>query len=211
MIIVDKKVQQYCADYTSPPPQLLQDLDRETHLKTMLPQMLSGPVQGRLLHFLVQLHQPKSILELGTFTGYATLFMAEALPDNGKIISVDYDEEILAFANKYIQQTQHKDKIKLTHSSVLDFLSSDSNHYDFVFIDAHKTEYIEYYKLIIDRVNSGGLIIADNVLWSQKVVYERSDTIARTLHEFNEMILADDRVENLLLPFRDGFNIIRKK
>jgi caffeoyl-CoA O-methyltransferase len=173
--------------------------------------MISGPLQGRLLTMLCHLIQPKTILELGTFTGYATLCMAEGLASGGTIISIDHNEEILHQAQKNINKSKYKANIELHHGDGKTIIPSLNHSFDFVFIDASKRDYSIYYDLIIDKLRRGGLILADNILWSEKVIAKKRDSLTMELDAFNKKVVNDDRVENFILPFRDGINMIRKK
>jgi len=211
MIQINKDLYQYCVDHSEPISELLQDIERTTYLKTILPQMLSGPLQGRLLAMICHLIQPSCILELGTFTGYATLCMAEGLAPDGKIISIDHNEEILYQAQKNIDKSKYKDRIELHHGDAKKIIPSIDMTFDFIFIDASKRDYSIYYDLLIDKLRKGGLILADNILWSEKVIAKKRDSMTMELDAFNKKVLQDDRVDNFILPFRDGINMIRKK
>jgi len=211
MIQINKDLYQYCVDHSEPISELLQDIERTTYLQTILPQMLSGPLQGRLLAMICHLIQPSYILELGTFTGYATLCMAEGLAPDGKIISVDHNEELLYQAQKNIDKSKYKDRIELHHGDAKKIIPFLDMTFDFIFIDASKRDYSIYFDLLIDKLRKGGLILADNILWSEKVIAKKRDSMTMELDAFNKKVLHDDRVENFILPFRDGINMIRKK
>ncbi|MBX2876190.1 MAG: O-methyltransferase [Saprospiraceae bacterium] len=202
---------QYCEALSTPPSPLMEALERETHLKTLAPQMLSGHLQGQLLQMLCQLKQPKQVLEIGTFTGYATLYMAAGLPEDGLIHTIEANPELEYLIRKYIEQAHFQDKIQLHIGKAEALIPELPGHFDFVFLDAGKLDYPLFYDLIIDRVTSGGLIIADNVLWSGKVVQNRQDKDTQALHAFNQKIQDDPRVNNLILPIRDGLLIAQKK
>ncbi len=204
-----KQLTAYCEKLSESPAQLLDELERETNLKTLAPQMLSGPLQGRLLAMLSHLVQPKQVLEIGTFTGYATLCLAEGLPNDGVIHTIEANPEMEYLIRKYIQKAGLEKQITLHIGQAQDVVPTLSGNFDVVFIDAGKRDYQEYYELIIDRVNPGGLILADNVLWSGKVL-KPNDLDAQTLHDFNQMVHDDDRVAPLILPLRDGLMIARK-
>jgi predicted O-methyltransferase YrrM len=175
--------------------------------------MLSGHLQGRFLSFISKLKQPNLILEIGTYTGYSALCLAEGLAKNGKLISMDVNEETTAFAKSFIQKTQFANNIELIISDANQYIPTINESVDLVFIDADKKNYLNYYHLVFDKIASGGLIIADNVLWSGKITMAQNemdkDTLA--LHQFNEFVQNDSRVENMLLPIRDGLMVIRKK
>ncbi len=173
--------------------------------------MMSGHLQGQVLQLLCQLKQPKQVLEIGTFTGYATLCMATGLPEEGLIHTIEANPELEYLIRKYIDQAHCQDKIQLYIGKAEDIIPKLPGYFDFVFLDAGKLDYPHFYNLVIDRVTSGGLIIADNVLWSGKVVQNRQDKDTKALHAFNQMIQDDPRVSNLILPIRDGLLIAQKK
>jgi predicted O-methyltransferase YrrM len=172
--------------------------------------MLSGHLQGRFLSFLSTLQQPTFILEIGTYTGYSALCLAEGLKENGKLITIDPNEETNVFAKKFIEQSSIKNKIELVEGDAQEIIPELKQKFDLVFIDADKKNYPNYYDLIIDKVNSGGLIIVDNVLWSGKVLDEKKDSDTQIIHDFNQKVNNDSRVLNILLPVRDGLMIMRK-
>ena len=213
MEFITKELSDYCESNTSPETDILAQLNRETHLKVVSPRMLSGHLQGRFLSFISKLQQPKLILEIGTYTGYSALCLAEGLAENGKLISIDVNEETSAFAKLFIEKTEYENKIDLVLADAKDYIPTIKESIDLVFIDADKKNYINYYHLVIDKLNKGGLIIADNVLWSGKITMPEStmdkETIA--LHQFNQFVQQDNRVENMLLPIRDGLMVVRKK
>ena len=213
MEFIDKSLSNYCQNNTSAESDVLEQLNRETHLKVVSPRMLSGHLQGRFLSFISKLKQPNLILEIGTYTGYSALCLAEGLAKNGKLISMDVNEETTAFAKSFIQKTQFANNIELIISDANQYIPTINESVDLVFIDADKKNYLNYYHLVFDKIASGGLIIADNVLWSGKITMAQNemdkDTLA--LHQFNEFVQNDSRVENMLLPIRDGLMVIRKK
>ncbi|MBL7918033.1 MAG: O-methyltransferase [Bacteroidia bacterium] len=213
MEFIDDAIKVYCEKHSEEEGDLLKKLNRETNLKVNQPRMLSGHLQGRFLSFISKIIQPKNILEIGTYTGYSALCLAEGLTDNGKLITIDSNEETNFFAKKYFNESIYKSKIELLEGQALTIIPTLNIGFDLVFIDADKKNYYNYFKAILDKINSGGLIIADNVLWSGKVVMEVSKMDADTLaiHEFNEAVNKDERVESLLLPVRDGLMILRKK
>ena len=213
MEFITKELADYCESKTSEESVVLKELNRETHVKVVSPRMLSGHLQGRFLSFVSKLHQPHFILEIGTYTGYSALCLAEGLQTNGKLISVDVNEETSAFAHSFIKQINHKNSIELVVADAKEFILTINEEIDLVFIDADKKNYLSYYHLVIDKLKTGGLIIADNVLWSGKVTMPEStmDKETKALHEFNTFVHNDNRVENLLLPIRDGLMIVRKK
>ena len=172
--------------------------------------MLSGHLQGRLLSFLSKLIQPQCILEIGTYTGYSALCLAEGLKEGGKLISIDPNEETNFFATKFIQNSSFKNKIELKQGYAQNIIPTLTQSFDIVFIDADKKNYALYYDLVIDKVNSGGLIIADNVLWSGKILDKNKDEDTQAIHDFNVKIAEDKRLSPLLLPVRDGLLLMRK-
>ncbi len=192
---------------------VLEELDRETNLKLLHPRMLSGHIQGKLLQMFSQMIAPTNILELGTFSGYSAICLAKGLKEGGKLISVELNDELKSFASKYIKKSGLENVIKLKIGSALEIIPSLENNFDLVFIDADKKEYLEYYKLVFDKVNPGGYIIADNTLWDGKVVepVAPNDYQTKGVLEFNEFIANDNRVEKVIVPVRDGLTIIRKK
>lgn len=213
MEFISKDLSDYCENNTSPESDLLAKLNRETHLKVVSPRMLSGHLQGRFLSFISKLHQPKLILEIGTYTGYSALCLAEGLREDGKLISIDVNEETTAFARSFIEKTEYANQIELVLADAKNYIPAIKEPIDLVFIDADKKNYLSYYHLVIDKLNQGGLIIADNVLWSGKITMPESEMDKETLalHQFNQFIQQDKRVENILLPIRDGLMVVRKK
>jgi predicted O-methyltransferase YrrM len=201
----------YVTKHSNEEPQILKDLTRETYQKVLLPRMLSGPLQGRFLSVLSKIIRPKKILEIGTYTGYATLCLAEGLAPNGIIDTLDKNEELLDFQRKYFNRSGYGDQINQHLGNAIDIIPKLSSDYDFVFLDADKTNYINYFELIIPKMNSGGVILSDNVLWSGKVIKEADvkDKDTQVLQEFNKLLAIDKRVESVLLPLRDGLTISR--
>lgn len=213
MEFISKDLSDYCENNTSPESEVLVNLNRETHLKVVSPRMLSGHLQGRFLSFISKLQQPKLIVEIGTYTGYSALCLAEGLHPDGKLISIDVNEETSSFAKSFIAKTQYANQIELVLADAKEFVKTIHESIDLVFIDADKKNYLNYYHLIIDKIKSGGLIIADNVLWSGKITMpeEEMDRETLALHQFNQYVQQDNRVENILLPIRDGLMVVRKK
>lgn len=211
MSLINDDMQQLLLRYCEPESELLQKIDRETHLKVLMPRMLSGHYQGRVLSMLSKMVSPTRILEIGTYTGYATLCLAEGLTEDGIIYTLDINEELEDLVRKNFSQSPDRDKIR--------YILGDANHtlegleeiFDLVFIDADKRNNGTYYDLIFNRVRPGGLIIVDNVLWSGKVLDSNPDKDTRNINTFNDKIAGDQRVEKLILPVRDGLFIIRKK
>ena len=191
---------------------LLQRIERETHLEVLQPRMLSGPFQGRLLSLISKLVQPKRILEIGTYTGYSALCLAEGLTKEGKLITLDVNEELHKRVQGYFNASDYSEHIDYRIGDALNLIPALNETWDLVFIDADKKNYLNYYDLVVDRVRSGGLILADNVLWSGKVIDEKAqDKETVLLRQYNERINRDERVENILLPIRDGIMVARKK
>lgn len=213
MEILSSQLESYLEKHISSESELLKRLQRETFQKTTQPQMLSGAHQGRLLSMISKLIRPKTILEIGTFTGYATLCLAEGLAPDGKIITIDRNEELIYLPKKYFAESEFANQIEIKLGNALEVLDELQNKtYDLVFIDADKSNYINYYEKVITQMNSGGVILADNVLWYGKVLEEAkpNDKDTKTLQELNDLVANDPRVESLILPIRDGISIIRK-
>lgn len=213
MEFISKELSDYCENYTTPESTLLAELNRETHLKVVSPRMLSGHLQGRFLSFISKLKQPDLIIEIGTYTGYSALCLAEGLTENGKLISIDVNEETSALAQNYVSKSGLSNQIKLIVADAKEYITTIIEPIDLVFIDADKKNYLAYYHLIIDKLTRGGLVIADNVLWSGKITMHESSMDKETLalHQFNQFVQQDVRVENMLLPIRDGLMVVRKK
>lgn len=212
MDFLPPEIDQYAAEHTKSEPAYLKELERETYLKVLLPRMLSGHMQGRILSMITALLQPKRILEIGTYTGYSALCMAEGLAKGGMLETIDINEELEPLVRKYVKIAGMEDRIQLYYGKALEVIPTLSGEFDLVFIDADKINYSNYFQMVIDRVRKGGLIIADNVLWSGKVAEkkEKIDKDTQALLEFNKMVTEDLRVENVLLPVRDGLMMMRK-
>ena len=210
--IVNNKIEDYIRKNSSKEPEILKDLNKETHLKVLNPRMLSGHIQGRFLSIITKLIKPKKILEIGTYTGYSAICMAEGLIEKGIIHTIDINEELVSIQNKYFAKSKCNNSIIQHVGDARSIIKSINEKFDLVFLDADKENYIEYYELVIEKVKKGGLIIADNVLWTGKVVGPKKDDdeLTQYLIDFNKMINEDDRVENIILPLRDGLNIILK-
>ncbi len=212
MEILPPDLQQYLDNHCDPEPEWLQTINRETYLKVLKPHMLSGHYQGRVLSFLSKVIQPKRILEIGTFTGYATICLAEGLTDDGLIHTIEVNRELEEMLNSHFKLTNVEKKIKL-HFGEAETIIKDLSHeiFDLVFIDADKKNNYTYFELILDKVKTGGLIIIDNVLWKGKVFGNENDTDTNMIRKLNDQITADKRVEKFILPVRDGLLVIRKK
>lgn len=213
MSFLPENIEEYVVNHTQNEPELLRQLNKETWQKVLNPRMLSGGYQGRILSMISKLIQPKTILEIGTYTGYSALCLAEGLQKNGTLFTIDKNVELEDFAKKYFGQSLYKEQIKQLVGNALDIIPTLNEQFDLVFIDADKINYLKYFKLIIDKMNSGGVILSDNVLWSGKVVQkiEPNDKDTKALIEFNKMLKSEDRIETVLLPIRDGLSISRVK
>jgi caffeoyl-CoA O-methyltransferase len=212
MDFLDPEIDQYAQNHSQEEPELLQKLNRETWTKVLQPRMLSGHLQGRTLSFLSKLIQPKAILEIGTYTGYSALCLAEGLAEGGELHTIDINEELEPMIRRYFAATDHVEKLHLHIGNALEIIPSLQKTWDLVFIDADKENYSGYFNLVVEKVRKGGLMIADNVLWSGKVLHEADpkDEETKALQNFNEMVANDPRVEALLLPIRDGLMLLRK-
>ncbi len=211
MSLIKDDLQALLLNFCEPESELLQRIDRETHLKVLMPRMLSGHYQGRVLSMLSKLITPKRILEIGTFTGYATLCLAEGLADDGIIYTLDKNLELEERVRDYFAVSSNPSKIKYIMGDATQTINDLNEIFDLVFIDADKKNNGTYYDLIFDRIRPGGLIIVDNVLWSGKVLTHQQDKDTINISTFNDKVAADERVEKLILPVRDGLFIIRKK
>jgi caffeoyl-CoA O-methyltransferase len=207
------EVEQYAIEHSKPEEAVLEDLNRETWAKVLRPRMLSGHLQGKILETFSYMIQPKRILEVGTYTGYSAICMARGLAKDGKLITIDINDEISHIAQSYFQKAALTDRIELKIGDARNIIPTLTETWDMVFIDADKENYALYFDLIFDHVRPGGFIIADNVLWSGKVMepYDRLDEETKSLVDFNRKIMEDPRVDNVLMPVRDGLMVIRKK
>ena len=213
MEFIDEKLDAYCCDHTSNESALLAKLNRDTHVKILQPRMLSGHFQGRMLSMLSKMIRPERILEIGTYTGYSALCLAEGLTENGQLITIDVNAQLEDFVRDFFAQSDYDKQIDYRIGDAMQLIPTLVDQFDLVFIDADKQNYINYYNLIFDKVKPGGYILSDNVLWSGKVVQQtgKIDKDTQLLQTFNAMIQNDERVENILLPIRDGVMIARKK
>jgi len=206
-----KKIYNYCAEHTTPVSEVLRKLERATNLKTLAPQMASGAFQGKLLEMLVRMSKPKNVLEIGTFTGYSSICIGYALPDGARLQTIEVNRELQNIISEHIEMSGLSEKI-ITHvGDALEIIPTLDMKFDMVFIDAGKRDYGIYYDSIIDMVNPNGIILADNVLWSGKVVDKNKDNDTRIIDDFNKKVYNDARVENITLPIRDGLTIAIKK
>ena len=205
-------IENYVETFTSGESKVLHELNRETNQKFLIPRMLSGHLQGRVLSLFSHLLRPRRILEIGTYTGYSALCLAEGLQSDGKLITIDVNEELEDVVNRYVQKSGLSEKIEFRIGNAMELIPEMNELFDLVFIDADKTNYSNYFDLVIDKVRPGGCIIADNVLWSGKVIHdkENQDEDTTALVAFNQKVQNDPRVENVLMPVRDGLMIARK-
>lgn len=212
MEFLPKEIDEYVLKHTPKESEILHQINRETHLKVMQPRMLSGHFQGQLLKFLVEMIQPKSILEIGTYTGYSAIAMAEGLPENGKLVTIDINLELEKMIDDFISTAKLKDKIVQLTGSALEIIPTLIQRFDLVFIDADKRNYKNYLDLVIDKVNSGGYILTDNVLWSGKVTLpnDQMDLDTKFINEYNEYVQSHPKLKSILLPVRDGLYLSRK-
>jgi caffeoyl-CoA O-methyltransferase len=208
--IVTPDVEQYAADHTSPEPPHLVALAEETRTGTAAPGMMTGKLEGRFLKMLVHLLQPEIVLEIGTFTGYSALSMAEALPPGGRIITCDVSEEHVAIARRHIDASPYADRIELRVGPALDTIAGLQGPFDFVFIDADKTNYRNYYDAVLPKLSDRGAIAIDNVLWSGEVLAPKDDN-GRAIAELNDFVAGDDRVDCVMVTVRDGVTLVRKR
>jgi len=206
-----ENLHKYIEDHSEPESELLEKINRETHLHVLKPRMLSGHLQGRVLSMVSNLIRPKNVLEIGTYTGYSALCMAEGLQKEGTLITLDNNEELSHRTKNYIQSSAYADQIEMIIGNAESIIPTLNQNWDLVFIDADKSNYSNYFDLVIDQVNANGLIIADNVLWSGKVTDPtKKDEDTEALRIFNKKVTKDSRVQNILFPVRDGLMMIRK-
>ena len=211
MDFLSEKIDDYVVNHSQQEPKILQELTKETWQKVLNPRMLSGAFQGRVLSMISKLIRPKNILEIGTYTGYSTLCFAEGLSKDGKIITIDKNEELETLQNKYFEKSGYRSQIQQMVGDATKIIPTLTQQFDLVFIDADKSNYINYFHLIIDKMKPGGIILSDNVLWSGKVVepLNPKDLDTKVLLEYNKLLNIDKRVETVLLPIRDGLTVSR--
>lgn len=211
MHFISEALEDYVAQHSENEPELLARLNKETHQKILQPRMLSGHFQGRVLSMLSKIMHPKHILEIGTYTGYAALCLAEGLAENGTLDTIDNNEELVDFQKKYFDQSSWGKQIHQHLGNALEIIPALNKKFDLVFIDADKENYINYFHMIVPMMNKGGVILSDNVLWSGKVLEEvkANDKSTKVLLEYNELLKNDPRVETVLLPIRDGLTMSR--
>ena len=211
MNFLPEKIDDYSVSHSQKEPQILQELTKETWQKVVNPRMLSGAFQGRVLSMISKLIQPKNILEIGTYTGYSAICIAEGLQEHVSIDTIDKNEELADLQNKYFEKSGFRTKITQHVGLALEIIPTIHKKFDLVFIDADKSNYSNYFHLIIDKMNKGGVILSDNVLWSGKVVekLDPKDQDTKALLEYNSLLNSDKRIETVLLPIRDGLTISR--
>ena len=211
MDFLSEKLEEYILVHTQEEPDLLQHLNKETWQKLTNPRMLSGHFQGRLLSMISKLVHPKTILEIGTYTGYSALCLAEGIKKNGILHTIDHNEELVTIQQKYFNKSSYKNNIVTHLGNALEIIPEIEDTFDLVFIDADKANYVNYFNALILKMNSGGVILSDNVLWSGKVIEEvnAKDIDTKTLIKYNKLLKNDSRIETVLLPIRDGLAISR--
>ena len=208
---INKNILEYIESNSQLEPILLKELNKETHLKILNPRMLSGSYQGRILSLISKIIKPKIVLEIGTYTGYSALCIAEGLDKKGVIDTIDINEELQEIQNKFFKKSGYANQINQHIGNALDIIPTINKKFDLVFLDADKENYINYFELVIDKINSGGVLISDNVLWSGKVIEnKKNDLTTEKLVEFNNLINNDKRIETVIFPVRDGLSISRK-
>ena len=212
MHFIPEKLDDYVVAHSENEPELLQQLTRETFQKILQPRMSSGPYQGRLLSMIAKLVNPKNILELGTFTGYSTLCLAEGMQASGELHTIDINEELYDFQRKYFDKSDYSKQIVQHLGNALEIIPTLDKRFDLIFIDADKDNYVNYFNLIIDKLNVGGIILSDNVLWSGKVIetLDPKDKMTKAVLDYNTLLKEDKRVETVVLPIRDGLTISRR-
>ena len=210
MDVIHPALQKYSEAHTTSESDLLKKINRETHANVMMPRMLSGHMQGRILSMISCMIRPSAILEIGTYTGYSALCLAEGLKPDGKLVTLDINEELESRVRNYFNESPFSGQIEYRIGNALEIIPALDMDFDMVFIDADKENYARYYDLVINRVPLGGFILADNVLWSGKVLDQKADKDTKAINEFNRKVQDDYRVENVLLPVRDGILIMRK-
>lgn len=211
MEFISNELDEYCVAHTSAEDEILNKLNRETHAKVLQPRMLSGHFQGRFLSMISHMIRPMNILEIGTYTGYSALCLAEGLQENGKLLTIDVNEELEDFVRSFFNQSSLREKIEFRIGNAAEIIPTLTQTFDLVFIDADKLNYDKYYDLVFDKVRQGGYIISDNVLWSGKVAdLSKNDKDTVSIRAFNQKLHDDPRTENILLPIRDGLILVRK-
>lgn len=213
MEITNPEIQAYSESLSLPESDILHKVNRETHLQVSMPNMISGQLQGGVLAMIAGMLQPSKILEIGTFTGYSTIWMAKYLPEHSRIYTIDKNEELIERVSAYFKEAGIKDQVELIIGEATEIIPGLDLSFDMVFIDADKPNYINYYEMVLPKIPVGGYILADNVLWHGKVISEKEkekDKDTKAIHEFNQYVRRDERVDNVLFPIRDGLMVIRK-
>ena len=209
----NKKLEKYILEHISPEDELLKEISRQTHLKILRPRMLSGHLQGQILYMITRMINPSRILEIGTYTGYSAICMAKGLAQNGRIDTIEINDELTPFIQSFLNKSPFKDQVNLMIGSAIKILPTLTDTYDLIFIDGDKREYPDYYHLAMTCLRPGGYILADNILWDGKVAEnpDPNDDYTKGIIEFNKIVTDDERVENVIFPVRDGISIIRRK
>ncbi len=210
MDFLSNDLSKYIEQHTTPASELLNTIERITHQRVLMPRMISGHLQGRVLSMLSKIVRPRSILEIGTYTGYSALCLAEGLQKGGKLVTIDINLELEEMVKDFFDQSQYRENLDYKIGNALEIIPLLEDSFDLVFIDADKENYSNYYDLVFDKMRSGGIIIADNVLWSGKVLLDENDKDTIALRKFNQKVQDDSRIENVLFPVRDGLMVIRK-
>lgn len=210
-MIVNPEIEKYCAGHSSPVAELLNEIERFTYLKVQMPDMISGAYQGRVLSMASQLLQPKRILEIGTFTGYATLCLANGLSEDGLIYTIDKNEELEDDVRCFFEKSGLQKQIRYLIGNAPDIIPDIDETFDLIFLDADKKNYGNYLPLIIPKLRKGGLLITDNVLWKTRILSDKMDSDTAAIHNFNQLVLQHSELEVVILPVRDGLSLARKK
>lgn len=211
-MITDRNIFEYATQYTSPEDEVLHRLNRETHLTTVYPNMLSGPLQGKFLELISRILKPRCILEIGTFTGYSAICLAKGLAPGGVLHTIDINDELAFTATKFFREAGLEKSIILHTGDAINVIPGLKEEFDLVFIDGDKKQYPRYYELVLPKVRSGGVILVDNVLWDGKVLDSvHPDKETAGIREFNDLVIKDSRVDKILLPFRDGIYLLYKR
>jgi len=210
--LIAQELEDYCEEHTSEESELLYQLYRETNLKVIKPRMISGKLQGAFLTFIAKMIKPENVLEIGTFTGYSTICLAEGLPQNGIIDTIEVDIELEDIIRKYVSRSGYENQINLFLGNALELIPNLNKSWDLVFVDADKKDYLAYYKLILSQMKKGAIMLVDNVLWSGKVLNDvpENDKDTKAIMAFNDYVQQDINVKNMILPFRDGMMLIEK-
>lgn len=211
--MIDPKIETYIEEHATPETQVLKELNRQTHLRTFYPRMLSGHIQGKFLEMMCHMLQPKRVLEIGSFTGYSAIAMAQGIPNDGLVYTIEVNEEMATFIDEFVAKSGLEGKIRLLTGNALEIIPTIDEVFDLIFIDADKEQYVDYYHLAKKKLRPGGFIIADNVIWSGKVLENSTKTDKETqgIVAFNKIVKNDPEVEQLILSIRDGLFLIRKK